>query len=276
MTETSFVSPDEAHAELRNYWNTFAELYNKVPGRHTFKAILEHLGPLGPRALVGKHVLDLACGPGRGTVLLAEHAERVEAVDLSEHMLAAARAEHDLPNVTWHQAAAEALPLTEDSIDEAFCNLGLMLFPEPEPALAELRRVLRPGGRLHATVWGREEHTTLMTLPHDVAASLGFSLEQPERSTYHLGSPEALARAAEGSGLELTGSRYHSVCFPFDDAESYAMAFGLDLDAPGARLEQVPSELQETFVLEMKREAQRRLDRDGGVLMLDTLLASFQ
>jgi len=60
----------------------------------------------------------------------------------------------DIANVSFRRMDAEALNLPADSFDLVICSLGLMYFPHPEKALEEMYRVLKPGGRASALVWG--------------------------------------------------------------------------------------------------------------------------
>jgi len=103
------------------------------------------LGLLDPSWIAG----DLACGTGRVTEALAPFVERVVALDSSSAMLDAARARLErFSNVEVREGQLESLPLGEDELDVAALFLALHYLPEPERALAEVRRVLRPGGRL--------------------------------------------------------------------------------------------------------------------------------
>jgi len=96
----------------------------------------------------GRLVLDVGCGPG---ALTAELVARlgpgaVAAVDPSEQFVAAVC--ERLPGVAVRQAAAEDLPFGDDSFDVAVSTLVLCGVDDQPRALRELRRVLRPGGRL--------------------------------------------------------------------------------------------------------------------------------
>src|SRR5215210_3831740 len=94
----------------------------------------------------GDRVLDVCCGTG-DLALAAERAGgAVTAVDFSESMLARARRKSD--SVTWVHADVTALPFEGETFDAATVGFGIRNVPDAETGLAELARVLRPGGRL--------------------------------------------------------------------------------------------------------------------------------
>jgi len=93
-------------------------------------------------------VADLGCGAGHLAAALAPRVARVVGVDQSEAMLAAARARTaPFANVELLPGELEALPLESGSCDAALMILTLCYLPDPAPALAEMARALRPGGR---------------------------------------------------------------------------------------------------------------------------------
>ena len=103
------------------------------------------LALLDPTAVVG----DLGCGTGTLVASLAPHVARVHAVDASPAMLRAASvrlAGH--PNVVVQEGAIESLPLANATLDIAILMLVLHHIADPPRALREVRRVLRPGGRM--------------------------------------------------------------------------------------------------------------------------------
>jgi demethylmenaquinone methyltransferase/2-methoxy-6-polyprenyl-1,4-benzoquinol methylase len=93
-------------------------------------------------------VLDLACGTGDLTIDLLRHRPeaRVVGADLSRVMLSLAAKK--MPAVPLVNAPAEALPFREGSFDAAMIAFGIRNVPDYRAGLAELRRVLKPGGRL--------------------------------------------------------------------------------------------------------------------------------
>lgn len=106
------------------------------------------------RLTAGERVLDVACGTG---VLAREAAGRVApggsvvGLDRNEGMLAVARRE--APAVEWRPGIAERLPFADGSFDAVVSQFGLMFFDDRVAALAEMWRVLQPGGRLVVAVW---------------------------------------------------------------------------------------------------------------------------
>jgi demethylmenaquinone methyltransferase / 2-methoxy-6-polyprenyl-1,4-benzoquinol methylase len=94
----------------------------------------------------GDRVLDACCGTGDLAIAAAHAGGRVTGVDFSVRMLE--RARRKAPEVEWVQGGALALPFSDGSFDAATVGFGVRNLDDLEAGLAELRRVLRPGGRL--------------------------------------------------------------------------------------------------------------------------------
>jgi ubiquinone/menaquinone biosynthesis C-methylase UbiE len=122
----------------------------------------------------GEAVVDVACGPGSVTRLAATVAGpggRVTGVDLSPAMLAIARAKPVLCNTTsidYQRAPADRLPVANAAFDVATCQHGLQFFPDRAAALAEMRRALRPAGRVGIAVWAEIEQSPAFAALEDV------------------------------------------------------------------------------------------------------------
>jgi len=97
----------------------------------------------------GDRVLDVACGTGTSTAALAKRGARVVGIDFSPGMIAEARRRH--PSLEFVQGDAQALPFGDDEFDVVTVSFGLRNFSEPQVALGEMYRVLKPGGRLVIT-----------------------------------------------------------------------------------------------------------------------------
>lgn len=99
----------------------------------------------------GHRILDVATGGGHTALALAGRGGRVVASDLTPSMLREARflaAEHRARNIVFAGADAEALPFRDAAFDRVTCRIAPHHFPDLRTALAEMVRVLRPGGRI--------------------------------------------------------------------------------------------------------------------------------
>ncbi len=112
----------------------------------------------------GDTVLDVSCGTGLVTFPIAKAIAPgggVTATDISEGMIEKAKMrakEKEITNITFQRMDAEALELPDAHFDTVICSLGLMYFPDPEQALGEMLRVLKPGGKLACLVWGERRN----------------------------------------------------------------------------------------------------------------------
>lgn len=115
----------------------------------------------------GAQVLDVATGTGvvaREAAHAVGSTGRVTAVDTAESMLTIARSQPAAPgaaSIDYIQSAIEDAPLPAGTFDAAFCQQALQFFEEPSVALARIRQVLRPQGRLYVALWGSEEEHSL-------------------------------------------------------------------------------------------------------------------
>src|SRR5947208_5217166 len=125
----------------------------------------------------GERVLELACGPGSvGLAAAARVAPGGEVVmsDVVTEMtaIAAGRAERlGLDNVSTKVLDLERIDEPDSSYDVVLCREGLMLVPDPARAVGEIRRVLRPGGRVGLAVWGARERNPWLGVVFDVVSA---------------------------------------------------------------------------------------------------------
>lgn len=104
----------------------------------------------------GDDVLDVACGTGNATLPAARTGARVTGLDITPELLEIAAREANGLNVRWVEGDVEALPFPDASFDAVLSVFGCMFAPRHEAAARELRRVLRPGGRLVVSSWTPE------------------------------------------------------------------------------------------------------------------------
>ena len=113
----------------------------------------------------GEAVLDVACGPGSVTRLAAARSGptgRVTGCDVSPAMLMIAAGLGQVTggaSIDYRRAPADCLPVPDEDFDVVSCQQGLQFFPDRQAALAEMRRALRPGGRIGIAVWKHIEQS---------------------------------------------------------------------------------------------------------------------
>jgi SAM-dependent methyltransferase len=148
----------------------------------------------------GERVLELACGAGGLGMAAAERvAPEGEVVlsDVAAEMTAiAARRAHDrgLSNVTTRQLDLERIDEPDAGFDVVLCREGLMFALDPERAVGEIRRVLRPGGRFALAVWGPRDRNPWLGIVLDaVSEQLGAPVPPPGiPGPFALGDPARL------------------------------------------------------------------------------------
>jgi ubiquinone/menaquinone biosynthesis C-methylase UbiE len=99
----------------------------------------------------GERLVDIGCGPGVAARRAAARGAIVVGVDPADTMLRVARFDDRAGAVTWRKGGAEVLPLAEHSCDVAWSLSAVHHWPDLVGGLAEVRRVLAPGGRFLAT-----------------------------------------------------------------------------------------------------------------------------
>jgi len=106
----------------------------------------------------GQHVLDVACGTGVVSVTAARVGARVTGLDLTPELLERARENARIAGVEidWHEGDAEKLPFGDATFDVVLSEFGHIFAPRPEVALAEMLRVLKPGGTIAFSTWPPE------------------------------------------------------------------------------------------------------------------------
>ena len=165
----------------------------------------------------GQRVCDLATGAGEPALSVAAlvgEEGRVFATDLVPEMLLGARrraAAAGLRTIAFRTADMLALPDSDAAFDRVICRLGLMFCPVPAAAVAEARRVLKPGGRAAYLVWGPRDDTTMFAVFNAAAAAVFGPPDAVEQidliRPFRLGAPGALGAALREGGLSVVEER---------------------------------------------------------------------
>lgn len=173
----------------------------------------------------GSRVLDVAAGDGSQSIKAAQRvgdSGYVLATDMAERMVAYAdEAARDagLSQMEARVMDAEALPLDAQSFDAVICQLGLMLFANPDKGLKEAYRVLKPGGRYAAIVFTTPDKSPWMAIPAKIALEHA-NRPMPAPGTpglFALGDPQRLETLMREAG--------------FSDVELHSMTLLVELDS---------------------------------------------
>lgn len=149
-----------------------AEGYDQLMGRWSRRLARPFIDFSGITA--DERVIDVGCGTGSLTFALVEAADIAEiaAVDLSPVFVEEAKRRNSDRRIHIQQADACALPFEDDSFDRALSLLVLHFIPEPAKSVAEMRRVVRPGGTVSAAVWDHLGGLPCMRMMWDTVAAM--------------------------------------------------------------------------------------------------------
>jgi len=130
-------------------WETVSDGYERHFARLTRQTVAATLDAAGVGP--GMRTLDVCTGPGMLAEAAVQRGAEAVGLDFSDEVVKIAR--RNVPGADFHQGDAQSLPFDDDSFDAVVCGYGVIHVPDPEKALTEMRRVLRPSGRLAVSVW---------------------------------------------------------------------------------------------------------------------------
>jgi SAM-dependent methyltransferase len=213
-------APDEIDGGHCAYLSRPRELANRLEAYRAELAALDffdremrtHNERLRAAAAVrpGERVLDVGCGAGQTTLEAARVAGHVLGVDVSERMLERARQRAaGAENVAFVLDDAQSHPFEPAGFDIVISRCGLMFFADPVAAFANIRRALRPGGRLVGLVWRRYED-------NEWATALRVTPD-----AFSLGDPEATRELLERAGFrDVRFEDVHEPVFYGEDVDA--------------------------------------------------------
>jgi SAM-dependent methyltransferase len=168
--ENQAASAKDIKATIHEEWQGAAPLWKKWYSKLAWQSRrATELVVIGAALSPGQHVLDLASGTGEPALSIADVVGpngRVVATDMVPEMLQGGRdnaSALNLSNMEFKVADAESLPFNFGEFDCVTARFGLMFFPDVHKALSEVRRVLKPGGRISFVVWGPAEENPLFS-----------------------------------------------------------------------------------------------------------------
>lgn len=189
-------------------WNRFSAIYDRFMKKDelAYRTVIERIAML---LKAEDHVLEIATGTGTIALGLADGIRNIEAIDFSPGMVAAAQEKADrleASNIRFSVQDASDLRYAPGSFDVVVVSNALHIMPEPEKALAEIKRVLKPGGRLIAP-----------TFIH--GGSLKAAILSPLMSltgfrAYHKWTQQGYHAFLEKNGFEILNSELIKASFP--------------------------------------------------------------
>jgi len=198
-------------------WDNFSRLNAK----DRFKAQSAEMGEAATEALVaetqvgpGMRVLDVACGSGEPSISIAtllRGTGRVVGIDLASAAPQVARErarQHGLDNVEFHQADVHELPFADESFDRVTSRFGVMFFGDLAKAMSEIRRVLKPGGRVALLALGAMTQPFFDTMVGTIVRARP-ELEVPAsgRAVFKFATPGTLGGTLGAAGFSKVEER---------------------------------------------------------------------
>lgn len=187
----------------------------------------------------GMRILDVACGTGEPTISLAKLLDgtgEVVGIDISPQALKVAEerlVSHQLNNVRFQPADVHQLPFPEDTFDRITSRLGVMFFTDLPRALEELRRVLKPHGKIALLAWGPMEQPYFETTAGTVLRALpGANIPSSFAHVFAFGTAGVLTRALTEAGFESIEERFEIVPWTWPGTPEEVWAYFQEVAVP--------------------------------------------
>lgn len=299
LPETPMVRTQE---ELKKYWEDFSNFYAEYLEFSTQPLLYSLISSL--KLYESNKVLELSCGGGKSLPLVLSLKKpecEYWVSDFCENLLSLAskrmefierdfRGSLQFWDKTCFQKDVEKgfqaefpksltffrllnnenlAGIENDSFDVVFSNLSLQLVSNPEKMLSEAFRVVRKGGKVGFTVWGRKENSSFFTVVPKVLRKNGIELPN-ERSNFHLGDREKLMNMMKDAGFKNILCWYQFFGFNFQKEEEFIKV----IEAPGNKrlLDRVPEEKRNELKKEVLDEFMKYLQGNQEPVGLEAMI----
>jgi len=204
-----------------------ADAYEKLMGRWSRQLALPFLDFVG--SADGERVLDVGCGTGHLAFAVTRRtgAGEVRGIDLAEPYIAHARRHNQDPRIVFEVGDACALPYADRHFDRVLSLLMLHFVPDTGKAIAEMRRVAKPGAVVGAAVWDARGGFVSNRMFFDTAAALDPAGRERRASSYTrpMTRPGELAKAWREAGLKSVAETSLAIRMEFASFADYWTPF---------------------------------------------------
>jgi ubiquinone/menaquinone biosynthesis C-methylase UbiE len=244
---------------------TAGEAYEKhmVPGMflHWTELVVRVAAPQP-----GETVLDVACGTGIGARIAARDSggkAKVAALDIDAGVVEVGRrlARESGTSVEWHCANVLEMPFDDAAFDLCLCLQGIQFVPDRIAALSEIRRVLKPSGRLVASIWGPLESNKGHEAVVEALEAQGVDTTAAKRAC-SFANPDDIRAAVTGAGFTHVDLRTHDGTSRFASVDSFLE--GMTTGSPSTRhaVARLPDSGRERFAKDVRASLERYIKDD--------------
>lgn len=270
------ISPNLSNSNTID-WNEMSKTFDRwLPYIQPVAEALISLADLSE----GQEILDVAAGTGEPSLTIARRFGskiHITAVDGAEAMVAVAnekRRKEGLSNAIFLPMKAEALAFPTDRFDRVISRFGVMLFDNPLQGLKEMRRVLKPGGKITIAVWDEFHRIKSLHLIWELIMKRLPAKERPPLPKMaDLGPPGKLETLLHDAGFQEFQIRTLPLLYHFDTFETY-----WTINTESGTLREPLDRFSPFEQEEMKREASQQIlpfSKNGKIVMENqALLAS--
>ena len=246
------IYQEPAPMSARENLFTDGEAYERLMGRWSQPAGVQFLDWLG--LANGLRWLDVGCGNGAFTeVLLARGApSEVIGIDPSEDQLNYARSRAGVAKARFQQGSAMALPFDDDSFDVAAMALVITFVPDPQQAVAEMARVVRPGGMVASYMWDVPGGGLPLEPIYVAMNSLGFPhVLPPSAAVSRLAAMRALW---EGAGFEAIDSRVIRIPVTYSNFDEFWQSNNVRVGPVGKAINEMAPEARDKLKARLREQ----------------------
>ncbi len=249
MTQANWA--DHARMQASQRW----ERPSAEMGKAVTDALVEYADPQP-----GERVLDVACGTGAPSLKVARRVGptgSVVATDVSEEPLkiAAERAnERALANIRFERADVHALPYAGAEFDLVTCRFGAMFFVDLPKALREIRRVLKPGGRIAFATWGSFDQPYFQATVQVMMRNTGMNIPAGAAAMFKFATRGTLAKAMTEAGFAGASDELRTVPWVWNESVPELWAYFQAVTVPFRPvLEKVTPEIEREVLTTLDR-----------------------